>query len=572
MFKCVIALLVWLAVSVNAADVMNRVFTVAAEGYTRSDRVDFAAGPRPAYPLYTISAINGDNAGTAADRAELARGWRMLQVGGLESAGSQEKWISPEEMDEVRARRPDFTFVKYFNLAMVSTDDAMRRAEENDRLYIHYFKAGRLNESIPSSQTTFSISEDQNAALELVASSIDGEFSVDTSRYVTWIRVGDECMRINAWDPAERQITVTRGWGGTTAAAHPAGAAVFAPVYGSDGTHPGGQARILRYRYDPQFPARWDIHAEALETALADGYDGAWFDLTSTYPMNPGTMKGTHLRETAADYWDFLNGQPYERLEYALRIDAGFHQVQRHFSGYPDGTPLIIANHVGPPSYRHLYRLLDATPEKPRPLDGFCQENFIVQLADAMVHRRESGGVEYIWPEVHSRQRWRSQVNMLMDAARNNRRVMPMLANAGNKTVFYEYYPRAIRDRLEMYGYCSYLMAVEGIGDACPVWYGVPAYYIDEHTGERFAWLHPRYTWPIGAPVETRENINDYRVDEEWLFRRRFENGWVYVNASSDETYTFQLQKPLHDPASGTSSTRFELTPMNGLILLENML
>lgn len=89
-----------------------------------------------------------------------------------------------------------------------------------------------------------------------------------------------------------------------------------------------------------------------------------------------------------------------------------------------------------------------------------------------------------------------------------------------------------------------------------------------------YAFVHPRYAWPLGAPTQSYPpaNFSRYSVGSGGLaYGRTFANGYVVVNPStSPETVATLPGGPYVDPETNATVTDARLPPQSALILLKS--
>lgn len=513
--------------------------------------------PRPAYPLYTI--CSGVHEPTREDLEVLARNFTVAQAR-----------FSPSDVRTLHELNSDFKIVKYFNSSYTSRPEEVRVVEQRYRRALAMFLAGTLGESISAETTEFVLQPvRRNKPISLKASTLPGSFSStqrnrpSTQYYVTWIRIGEELMRIETFDAALGRIEVTRGFDKTEQAAHDAGSPVFSPVYlgstNDTGAYPGGPGRTLRYAFDPANPQAAQRCVETAMGYIEQGYDGIWLDICSPNPFNMADSDGKHVTP-----WDFRTGRAYDRDAYREGQEVKVNAIQTAIHRRLGFWPVVIANNMGSsrtfePGQGGSKLMLMPTEIKPRPLDGYSIEGFAGGFAARAVDRIGRKG-----PRYHPLDAWQSKVTLLAECAQEGFAAFPMIANAGSKSKMLE--PAgAIRDQFEMFAYASYLLAVEK--DA-PTRLGLPAFY--EKDGRRFAYVHPRYSWPIGAPVETHkpDEIDRYRTKGHVCYLRRFDNGLVLVNPTEEDDRTLKLNKIYIDPETGRQISSVRMKAHTGRILI----
>lgn len=513
--------------------------------------------PDPVYPLYAI--CSGVHEPTRQDLEVLARNFALAQAS-----------FSPSDIRTLHELNPDFKAVKYFNSSYTSSADEVPRVEQRFRRALTMFRAAVLGQSIDTKITEFALQAPRkNRPIALKASTLPGSLSSaernrpSTKYYVTWIRIGDELMRIDTFDVTSGRIKVTRGFDKSQPAAHKAGSPVFSPVYlgstNDTGAYPGGPGSNLRYAFDPANAeaARWCI--EKATICIEQGYDGVWLDICSPNPFNMADSDGNHVAP-----WDFRTGQDYDRDAYREGQEIKIHAVQTAIYKKFGSWPVVIANNMGSsrtfePGQGGSKLMLMPTEIKPRPLDGYSIENFAGSFAARAVDRIGHKG-----PRYHSLDTWRSKLMLLAKSAQQKLAAYPMIANAGSKSKMLEPFGD-IRDRFETFAYASYLLAVEK--DA-PTRLGLPAFY--EKDGRRYAYLHPRYSWPIGAPTQTYQpdQIDRYRPKGYLSYVRRFDNGLVIVNPSEKDDRKLNLDKTYLDLEIQKEISSIQMKAHTGKILL----
>jgi hypothetical protein len=516
----------------------------------------FAAGSSVDYPLYAI--VSGNIEPTEKDLEVLAKNFTLAQAS-----------FSPQAIGKLHRINPDFKMVLYFNSTYTSKEEDVPRAEKDHRRSLTMFPVAFLKEAIDKRATEFSLLPPaKGKSVSLKASSVDGSLSSgeasrpSTRYYVTWIRIGDELMRINSFDPETGLIEVTRGFDGSKRSSHAAGTRVFSPVYlgsvNDTGAWPGGPGDNLRYAFDPANPAGAQWHLPAMKQAINDGYDGFWLDICSASPFNMCDSDGR-----GAQPWDFRMGRIYQGDAYCQGQEIKVNTIQNAIRKEFGKWPVVVANNMRPVSFAPgtggQQQLLISTDLKPRPLDGYCMENFAGGFASRAANR-----VGKVGPDFHSVDHWRENVQLVMTCSQEKLAAYPMIANAGSKSLMLEGLGD-VRDRFESFAWASYLLGVE---KDSPTRLGIPAFYIKD--GRRFAHIHERYSWPIGTPVETVApgSIEEYKIKGRQTYQRHFSNGLVLVNPSDADDKVIALDGKYLDPASGKKVTVVEMKAHTGKILL----
>ena len=524
---------------------------------------DFTPLTKPQYKLYSV--CSGDNTKVSEDDLRLiAQNFEFYHG-----------HFTPEQADVIRKFNPEFKCLTYINSTYTKTNDDLGLIESQYRDCIGMLLAARLTESIDATQTQFSVALADNTnknskkvpAIPILASTIDGDFSSakkskpSTKFYVFWIRIGDELMRVNQFDPATGAIAVTRGFSSTTPAAHQLGDKVFSPIYiGTDpnpskkgyldlsakGSHPNTGTPKLRYLMDPAYSKGYLFFAEnALQAMQKDRADGVWMDTMNTGVFNLSDCLG---RSAAGKVWDFSKNQPCDPDDFRLGQERKVAFIQEYIKAKLGKYPFLLANSLSEkqatPGVGGLKLLLERTEVKPRPLDGYCMEGALANT--------------------NSSDKWTKRMSLLMDCAQNGLAAAPIWANAGYPSIVESQPDTPKRDQAERFGYASYLLCVEKDGKTVM---GTYAFY--EANAKRFAKVHPIYYYPIGYPTQTvKPNlIEKYLIEGLPVYRRLFTNGLVLVNPSEQDC-TVNLDKTYLDPDQRQLITKVSMPAGTGKILL----
>jgi hypothetical protein len=500
----------------------------------------------PVYPLYGIISAMQQTM-TTNDLRIIATTFDYLQ----------DQTISDAEIAVIHQYNPAFKVVLYLNSGPTTSASEVP-AVEAARGDLAVFQVASLSAAVSASATSFTLTPRKNQAIVLKASTAPGDFcpaSDSTQNYVTWIRIENEFLRIEAFNAASNAITVTRAMGGSTAVSHAAGTPVLSPVYNST-YYPGGTAGVgLRYMFDPAKPlaAEWLANfagnpTNAQKTLTTTKYDGMWFDTVEASPYQAVDMNGN-----AVSSWNTLANAPYTPEVYRMYQETRLNTVQNALFGSLGHWPFLLANNMASGTYYSgtgdMRNLLLSTAIKPRPLDGYCIESFALD--------GDTG------PSPNTGTQWWNNVNMLMDAAQNGLAALPMVYRAGIKSPFLETSPQ--RDQMEMYGYASYLLGVEATGTTK---FGIPCLY--QANGQRFAQVSPRYYWAIGKPAESRapSDLDGYKLAGHSTYMRKFTNGLVLVNPATTADTPIALGGTYIDPEAGASVQSITLAATTGKILL----
>ena len=514
-----------------------------------------ASIPTPVYPLFSITQKTTN--ATTTDLQLVAQCFQFVH-------GS---YTAPQ-IAKLHNYNPDFVVLKYVNHEQTTSSSDVPEAEADHRGELLYFKVAKLKWAIDATTTTFNLAQ-TGGAIVLKASTKAGDLSSSTNSsqsYVTWIRAGTEFMRIEAWDSDASQITVSRGFAATTATTHVANGSVFCPVYQED-NYPDGPSKQIRYHYDPAYPVRWDLSLQSALQHVADGYDGTWYDLLGCAPFKQADANGASI----SAWWDFNASANYVKDVYCEYTEAGVNFAQNQFKAQKGRWPILYANNIQSSEYEvgsgGEKLLIMPTAIKPRPMDGFCIESFAGSIAQSDYDAWAQGGPAKP-PSKNALSKWKDNVQELMKSSQAGIRTCPMICNAGVKVNMYEECAQAEKDDFESWAYATYLMGVEMRDTSCTTPLGVPVFRLEGSA--RYAYLHPRYTWPIGEPAETKtyDLIDQYKPAGHSSYLRRFTNGLAIVNPASSADNGIALGRDYLDPETDQTTSTLDMAPHTGKVFL----
>jgi hypothetical protein len=279
----------------------------------------------------------------------------------------------------------------------------------------------------------------------------------------------------------------------------------------------------------------WDHILEVLTGFVENGGDGVWIDILMDQSLRESDVDGIELRRGARS-WNFAKNAVYAPDDFRQFAEKGVRTVQERFEKRYGRPALIYANNLMAsrfePGKGGLRRYLESTPDKPKPLDGMCIEDFMggyeAREWDLWTRSRSvSIPGKACYPCESGYKNWEANVRMLAKASQAGLHAMPLIINAGMKTAIFEALDAATRHEWDLWAYASYLLAVERKGGVTPTLLGVPMFYVKD--GKREAGIDPMYRLRIGDPAETKP-LENYRIAGTTVFRRRFTKGVVYVN------------------------------------------
>ena len=434
-----------------------------------------------------------------------------------------------------------------------------------------------LGEDIGKSETELKLVKAyEDRPVELKPSTTDGDYTTDPKHYVTWIRIGNELMKIVDFIPTSDGggiVRVKRNFDGKCLEEHHKGDPVLCPMY-LQGYYPGSGNKVV-YFFDPASIVKWKIALDVLIEFAKEGGDGIWMDLLGCSPFKPCDIMGKPLRPFERNgtfmchAWNFEKGREYTFDEFREKTEIGLRFIQEEFYKRFGKYPIIFGNQIHLRTFevgqggQKCY--LVSTKIKPGPIDGMCIENF----AGRYVAEEWQAWLEYgkvIPPNKWDYEKWSEKVQTLMRCVQENLTVLPKIINADCKSQIYECLDREIRHEFELWAYASYLLAVEKNG-RCPAILGINPIYTDR-SGRKYIDLDQVYFWRIGEPVETKNNLEEYRVRGHFTYMRRFTNGIVLVNPFDKED-VIELNDSYYDPDLGIYVSSVKMKPKSGKILLK---
>lgn len=505
------------------------------------------------------------------------------------------KSLGPDQVDKLKTLNPDFVAMTSVNSSYCSSGKPdFYTFETKYRDGISMYKCANLQENISATTTSFfleppteaeldKISEGvrvegaetsgltkgirQSERLSLRASTAEGKYSDPENsieKYVTWIQIGDEYMRIEEWDSITNRITVTRGFDGTEAVSHNAEASVLSPVYIGvlghtwSGYFPGGFQHMIRYALRIDHP---DVHrfkaSELIQSVQNDHLDGVWLDIMGYNFFNQSNMHGEQVIP-----WNFEKEAPYTSEDYMdnqQRKAEGIRTITENELGR---KVILLANNFSTkyfPEQGGGEKLLQSTELKPTPLDGLILEGI---------------GGEYLHDNFRTGESMVAMIQQMIDMEDKGYNAF---CSSDNNRVRRANTPEEleIKHQHEAYGYAAFLLAVESEGS---IKYGIDIYREPSPDNPNpHLWIHPQYFYGIGKPMQTvsYEQVESYRLAGTQTYCREFENAFVFLNISGDQADTIDLEETerigmaLTNPENGEPVKLLEIGPHTGMILMK---
>lgn len=420
--------------------------------------------------------------------------------------------------DAIRNTNPQFQFVKYQGAWQLNGQSRIR--VEQDKSQVLHYRIGNLETKIAADQTIFKIVDlfgkiiASNSADDRSVGYIENGFF----KYVTWLRIGDEVMKILTVNGSE--VTVLRGFDNTKAQNYQANTPVLSPVYGTPPT-PIMKEEVT-YRNDEATTLRWDNIYSALETEYLKNKGGVWIDIVvgnlSQFAQSGETIPTNRI-------WDLKNQKVYDPLFRASMSEAGIKYMQDKFKAKFGIFPVIWGNNMLFPTSLDdgRIKMLIPTTIKSRPLDGFAQEN-----AYAGYGTGGNSGDTFNWTGYEE---WKKNLQSIIFMGEQKLAARPLLMDGGKDNGTFAKLPIERKHKLFMYGYASYLLGVKVESDG-KIYTKLGLTPVVDDNGKISMSLDPCFTWDIGKPTETVgfQEFEKYKMANREVWVRKFEKGIILVN------------------------------------------
>ncbi|WP_136078920.1 hypothetical protein [Pontiella desulfatans] len=446
--------------------------------------------------------------------------------------------------------------IKYIDETNPDTEYSQEDIERDFKDQFLYYRFANLASAIDDAQTTITVNDALGSVFASTAApgATYATHNGSAWEYVTWLVVEGEFMRIE--NVSGNTLTVTRGWDGTTASAHASGSAVAAPVYGTD-PDPSGSSRF-DYRTNPNNEMRYYDILNRILMEYDNRGGGVWIDIIegglSRNRMDGGGLSG---RE-----WNIFDNTVQTETEESVGTNEGIDFIQNEFYARRGDYPVIWGNNVLHPTDNFSARLnlLRATTEKPRPIDGFAQENTVGGYGSG-----GDSGKEFNWT---SNNNWLEHVESMMFMGEQQYSARPLMLDGGVDNRNFSAESDAFRNQVLLYGYATYLMAVIVEPDD-RIFTQIGFTPLVGPDGAKYVYLPRFFQWDIGRPTETEaaHNLMNYQVGSTEVFRREFENGIVLANPSDSTTHTVSLDGQWFDPMTSNLITQISMEPKTGRLL-----
>ena len=454
--------------------------------------------------------------------------------------------------DRLRAAKPRIILTNYRNGAYTS-QNALEEAAEVEREFVlavavHDTGTALTSNLAPTNQllklsVPGLIPAGRSPVYPFKASTTNAENTIDKQQYVTWLRIGDEVMRIEQvvrkGDTIE--ASVRRGIWGTQATAHSAGSRVLQPVY-CGAVRPNGAEYYLsgllggnspqpavRYIMQQQHPAFWEFLARKTEGILREKID-PWYDCATSSWINHANAFGDRITAPL----DLETGRLLDRDRLREYQQRKFDALAQRF---PDAQ--FYLNWVFPQWWTGTgqERLM------------FTGENGYRPVAGAVIEMHAN----------HQFMPWRSLMTMQLDQRDRNIRALAWAKEADRGD------DSAMDSEYQFFSYCSHLLVYEP--GAPQFWGGAwkPRAPYGRFTPPDFVF------WQLGRSSQRFTSIDEAEVSEvEGLYQRQFEHGTVVVNPQDEKTLRLALEQPMFDARTGLWRRELWVAPRTARILLSH--
>ncbi|MEM9056046.1 MAG: hypothetical protein AAGD86_01140 [Pseudomonadota bacterium] len=519
----------------------------APDDDTDVPRLDAPLTPLMAY-LNVGDRDDADQAVSAQELVGIAANYAAMQV-------QPNTQLPAAQLDLLRSRNPAFRVLTYMNSSHTrSTPGHLALAEMQRMQMINVYLEGYLNEAVGPADSALSIRPaDVERGWGLIPSTLPGSISAGATEYVTYVRIGNELMRIEAVDADTGRVTVTRGFDGTPTAAHAADAAVLAPVYtgpGRDGELdpylPGNDRGFVpMYSLQVGSPPAAAYFADQVSELIAEGADGGWLDICSPEFFNQVNAVGARVVP-----WNVETGAPFTPDDRRLHQDRKLAIMQQIVLSTTGRWPALAANNNADGKYfAERGRAMDfllPTDVKPVPIDAVVLEAVYSRLADG---------------NFFSEGRWQRNLSTIIHGAQQGLPVWPWIKSATT-----DYRPDTVAaERFERYDYASVLLGFEHGSGALVV---LPL-FADDAGGRRLNlpdWLF----YDLGEPLESvaYDALDGLRVDGTQSFRRRWTGGVVLVNPTGQDDASVPLEGQYLVPGARQKVSSIPVPAHTGLLLI----
>eukprot|EP01084_Bolivina_argentea_P132505 233841_1 len=522
-------------------------------------RINYA---QPMYPLYAIDSGHDESNLTNNDIQIIASNFTFIQAN-----------YSTKTLNAMHKINKHFKPITYINSDATDANEL----EKTDRFGCAYYIIATLTKSISTNDNTFPVtilSKNSNKSYLKTSTNKNGNYS-DSNGYVTFIRIDNELMKITAVTSLnsnnQQTITVIRGFDNTKISSYSSNINIFCPVYNGGGYPHQSESdnNHINYIIDPEQSFGKNRLISHTIQAIQTGNNGSWFDCFSAAPWAAVDICGNPM----SNPWSFVENAYFNRSTWRNANQQRLIYVLNETYNKLNYYPIILANNIHmsywPNEGNAKTFLKQQNNVKYRTyLNGYSMERFAgAETGSGCPY--EGDGLILQWNDYNT---WLNAIQELMDASQSimNGGIFPMIAQAGCKSVRLETVPAEERDNFEQYAYVSFLLGIESMNGNSTL--GIPSFYQNKNRTLRYAYVHPRYFWNIGNPIESYkyDNITNYRKNGKNSFQRYFENGLIVINPTNFTDYGYMLNGSYYNPVTEEYVTSIDSVGQRGYILLKD--
>jgi hypothetical protein len=459
--------------------------------------------------------------------------------------------------------------------------------------------AGYLKTPIDESTKIFKISKyNGKNNFPILASTVSGNYSNPDefkakSKFVFFIRIEDELMRVEKFNPETGEITVTRGFDGSYSIAHNTGTVVTSPCFMGketiknkwDPENPFGAAvnkvgYVLDFNLTNYKGSIWQ--AEKVIKNMDKGWDGTRFDVMT---MNPSlfNLADTYGKKQPIA-WNFQTGAPYTEREWTKALERHFYIIKTYVFLKRNKYPYLKTNGIKPQSYLYHGGEEILKPDKvyPQSIDHYNSETGFMASGN----------------------NWRDYANMLHDASNKGYALTMGMVPAHHKNSEGYVSKEGNPNLGVLYAYSFFLLVYNHDNNKILInhAFSMPDNWWDWKNGKPGKGeikanniICPLLFLPLGKPlksVEHYKDLDEFNVSGTGVYKREFENGIILLNPTGSSygntdmmdydpddiskgiTFKIKLDEPYiepdpNKPTIGKRVTEVTMLPKSGKILLK---
>ena len=469
--------------------------------------------------------------------------------------------VSIESEKEIRKYNPNFISSYYVNGSYTAGSEESTDVEKRLPLAIRVWNSGcKLTQPLDEKTTSITMTSatEKHAASQATAGDTENVvstgpknappiypwkasktkdvYSLDNQKYVAWLRLGDEILRIDEVSASNGQIAmkVQRGIWGTKPAAHDVNTPVLQPVYigavtqGTDSAFTGvpdakNKGNRLRYAMQVQSKDFQKWLGDKCEPIFKQGGRVIWMDITSSNFYN-----NANYYAAAVTPWNIEAGKVMDTITQREFQQQKMDYLLKRFPKYQ-----FIINNVKPGNYfgkGQEKRFLSGEGGYV-PVSGACIENYA---------------------EDRTEEDWQNTIDVSLDMVKNNYWTMALSKGLN--------LPAEKRKEYRLFAYGTYLLTYE---PNCRMLFG--AFW------EKGPLTQPAdyFYYELGKPEQHfTKHTEAADANVKGLYERQYENGMVFVNPT-DKPLKKTLESPMLNPETKQMVNEVEVPARGARILMK---